>query len=149
MKHKIQRQDSSTFRHVDAAGKNFLTLPILRSLIFLTLSSLSAFCFADMYKCVDSNGTQVFSDKPCGPDAQAHAVVVQPHSASFDSSTSLQDERYVPLANPLPDSLPASTSASGHSVARRTEVVVVERKREEPKKQTSQRPEKRTENLKN
>lgn len=46
----------------------------------------SAECSADMYKCIAANGTQVFSDRPCGPDAQVHNV--KPETYSSDNSMS-------------------------------------------------------------
>jgi len=134
----FMRQESSKPIHFNQPGKNSMKRYFIGSVIFLSLSSVSAVCLAQMYKCVDPNGHQVFSDKPCGANTQVH-VVHNTNSAGYDSSsTTLTDNGYRPS---VPSGQPYGVIAenSHRTVETRNvgHVVVVERRRDAPVKQTS------------
>jgi hypothetical protein len=89
-------------------------LPVLVALT-VTLLMLSTSSFAEMFKCVDANDTQVFSDKPCGPDSKPHNV--KPESYSPDNSTPYVDNQaaggrgYTPLPDPVVISNPVDNES--------------------------------------
>ena len=100
----------------------------LSLLIVLPLALFSHPSRAEMYKCVSANGTQEFSDKPCGPDAQVHVVKLPGKSAAFDVSTSLHDDMPIPTASTGSASFyPVEPNGLRHAV--RTRIVVVESKK--------------------
>lgn len=72
-----------------SSGSDYIANPPhIRVGIIVLFALTSGVCSAQMYKCVDANGTATFSDKPCGPNAQVHIVQQQAKSAAFSGSVS-------------------------------------------------------------
>lgn len=70
--------------------------------LFLALTMLSNLAIADVYKCQDENGRDVFSATPCAMDSAAEAAATPPQlSSNSRLASDAQNEAYTKELKPL------------------------------------------------